>query len=73
MVGVGPLMLGVNVGASDGWVGVLAEGAWFGSRGGSVEAAGAARGGRGGCGRRWVLRLVWSGGGVGGYCRGSMS
>ena len=37
------MVLGVDVGASDGRVGVVAEGAWFGSRGGSVEAARAAR------------------------------
>ena len=45
VVGVGSVLLGVGIGASGGWVGLLAEGVWFGSRGGSAEATGAGRGG----------------------------
>ena len=45
MVGVGSLLLGVDAGASEGGLGVVAEGVWCVSRGGSVEAAGAERGG----------------------------
>ena len=45
MVGVGLVLLGVDAGASEGWLGVVAEGVWCVSRGGSVEAAGDVRGG----------------------------
>ena len=45
VVGLGSVVPGVGIGASRGWVDFVAEGVWFGSCGGSVEAAGAGRGG----------------------------
>ena len=43
--GVGLVVLGVDDSVLEGWVGVLAEGAGFGSRGGSMEASGVVSGG----------------------------
>ena len=45
VVGVGSVLLRVDAGASEGWLGVVAEGARCVSWGGSAEAARAARGG----------------------------
>ena len=45
VVGVGSVLLGVGIGASEGWVGMVEEGLWCLSRGGRVEAAGDAGGG----------------------------
>ena len=44
---MGSVLLGVGTDASGGWVGLMAEGVWFGSRGASAraEATGAGRGG----------------------------
>ena len=44
-MGVWSVLLGVDAGASEGWLGVVAGGVWCVSRGGSVKASGAARGG----------------------------
>ena len=46
VVGVWSAFLGVEAGASEGWLGVVAEGVWCLSRAGIVKASRAARGGR---------------------------
>ena len=69
MVVVGLVLLGVDVCASEGWVGVVAEGGVIWVPGRQCGGRRGCEGRRGGCVRRCVVGLGWTGGEAGKYCR----